>query len=88
MNYIIKTVQVLEDSNILLKGVTKTIKNETKKQKGGFLGMLLETLGASLLGNKLTGKGVGRAGYENKKGTGIVRAGYGNNMGFQCRLIF
>ena len=50
--------------------------------------MLLETLGASLLGNKLTGKGVGRAGYENKEGTGIVRAGYGNNMGFQCRLIF
>ena len=50
--------------------------------------MLLETLGASLLENKLKGKGVGRAGYENKKGKGIVSASYGNNMGFQCRLIF
>ena len=41
MNYIIKIVQALEDSNILIKGVTKTIKNETKEQKGGFLSMLL-----------------------------------------------
>ena len=47
---------------ILLKGVTKTIKNETKEQKGGFLSMLLGTLGASLLGNLLTGKGILRAG--------------------------
>ena len=46
----------------LLNAVTKTIKNETKKQKGGFLSMLLDTLGASLLGNLLTGKGVVRAG--------------------------
>ena len=53
MNYIIQILQVLEDSNILLKGVTKTIKNETKEQKGGFLSMLLGTLGASLLGNNL-----------------------------------
>ena len=51
MNDIMKIVQALEDSNILLKGVTKTIKNETKEQKGGFLSMLLGTLGASLLGN-------------------------------------
>ena len=77
MNDIIKIVQALEDSNILLKGVTKTIKNETKEQKGGFLSMLLGTLGASLLGNLLTGKGIIRAGsgdssYENKKGKGIV----------------
>ena len=56
MNDIMKIVQVLEDSNILLKGVTETIKNETKEQKGGFLGMLLGTLGASLLGNMLAGK--------------------------------
>ena len=56
MNDIMKIVQALEDSNILLKGVTKTIKNETKEQKGGFLGMLLDTLEASLLGNTLTGK--------------------------------
>ena len=46
-----KIVQALEDSNILLKGVTKTIKNETKEQKGGFLSMLLGASGASLLGN-------------------------------------
>ena len=82
MNYIIKTVQVLEDSNILLKGVTKTIKNETKKQKGGFLGMLLGTLGESLFGNMLAGKGVVRAGSGNKKGKGIVRAGYGYEIDF------
>ena len=82
MNDIIKTVQVLEDSNILLKGVTKTIKNETKEQKGGFLGMLLGTLGESLFGNMLARKEVVRAGSGNKKGKGIVRAGYGYKMDF------
>ena len=51
MTDILKVIQALEDSNILLKGVTKTIKNETKEQKGGFLSMLLGTLGASFLGN-------------------------------------
>ena len=51
MNDIIKIVQALEDSNVLLKGVTKTIKNKTKEQKGRFLSMLLGTLRASLLGN-------------------------------------
>ena len=61
MNDVIKIVQALEDPNILLKGVTKTIINETKEQKGGFLSMLLGTLGASLLGNLLTGKGIARA---------------------------
>ena len=65
MNDIIKIVQALEDSNILLKGLTNTIKNETKEQKGGFLSMLLGTLGVSLLGNLLTGKGIARAGYVN-----------------------
>ena len=81
MNDIMKIVQALEDSNILLKGVTKTIKNETKEQKGGFLSMLLGTLGASLLGNLLTGKGIERvgSGYHSKKGKGIVRPGYGNH---------
>ena len=76
-----KIVQALEDSNILLKGVTNTIKNETKEQKGGFLSMFLGTLGASLLGNLLTGKGIGRvgSGYHSKKGKGIVRADYGNH---------
>ena len=67
--------------NILLKGVTKTIKNKTKEQKGGFLSMLLSTLGASLLGNLLTGKGIVRAGTGNKKRKGIVRSGTGNKKG-------
>ena len=62
MNDIIKIVQALEDSNILLKGVTNTIKNETKEQKGGFLSMLLGTLGVSLLVNLLSGKRIVRAG--------------------------
>ena len=62
-----KIVQALEDSNILFKGVTKTIKNEAKEQRGGFLNMLLGTLGASLLGNSLSGKGIIRAGSGNKK---------------------
>ena len=57
-------VQALEDSNILLKGINKRIKNETKEQKGGFLGMFLGTLGASLLRNLLSGKGTLRAGEE------------------------
>ena len=67
MNDVMKNVQALEDSNILLKGVNKIIKNETKEQKGGFLSMLLGTLGASLLGNLLTGKGIVTAGTGNKK---------------------
>ena len=62
MNDIMKIVQALEDSNILLKGVTKAIKNEAKEQKSGCLSMLLGTLGATLLGNQLAGKGIGRAG--------------------------
>ena len=82
MNNIIKIVQAHEDSNILLKGVSNTIKNETKDQKGGFLSMCLGTLGATLLGNLLSGKGIAKAG----SGRGIVRAGYGdlsqNKKGF------
>ena len=81
MNDVIKIVQALEDSNILLKGVTETVKNETKKQQGGFLSMLLGTLGASLLGDLLTEKGFVRAGSGNDKGKGVVRAGSGNNKG-------
>ena len=64
-----KIVQALENSGILLKGVTKTVKNETKEHKGGFLSMLLGTLRASLFGNLLTGKGIVRA------GKGFLRAG-------------
>ena len=67
MNDIIKIVQTSEDQGILIKGVTKTIKNETKQQKGGFLSMLMGILGASLLGDilskgLLSGKGLYRAG--------------------------
>ena len=69
---IMKIIEALENSGILLKGVTKTIENETREQRGGFLSMLLGTLGASLLGNLLTGKGIIRA------GDGIVRAGEGS----------
>ena len=54
MKWEIKIVKSLEDYNILLKGVTETVQNEVKEQKGGFLSMLLGTLGASLLGNLLT----------------------------------
>ena len=72
---IIKIVKSLEDSGLLLKGVTKTVQNEVKEQKGGFFSALLGILGASLLGDLLIGKGIYRAG----KGKGTVRAGYGNN---------
>ena len=73
MNDIIKIIEALENSGILLKGISKTIENETKEQKGGFLSVLLGTLGASLLGNLLIGgKGMMRA------SEGIVRAGEGS----------
>ena len=67
MDDVMKIIKSLEDSGILLKGVTKTIKNETKEQKGGFLSMLLGILGASLLANLLSGKGIIRAGEGIKK---------------------
>ena len=79
---IMKIVQDLEDSNFLSKGVTKTIKNEAKEQKGGFLSMLLRTSGASLLGNILAGKEILRAGSGNKKKKEFVRAGYGKECVF------
>ena len=73
MKDITKIIEALQNSRILLKGVNKTIEKETKEQRGVFLSMLLETLGASLLGNLLTvGKGIMRA------GDGIVRAGEGS----------
>ena len=56
-----KIIQSLEKSGLLIKGVSETIKNETKEQKGGFLGMLLGTINVSLLGCLLTGKGAIRA---------------------------
>ena len=79
----IKIVKFLEDSGLLLKGVTETVQNEVKKQKGGFLSMLLGTLGASLLGNLLTGKGIYREGKGkgiNRTSEGVLRAGYGRAL--------
>ena len=75
MNDIMEIIQALEISNILIKGVTKTIKNQTKEEKGGLLIMLLGTLGASLLGTLLTWKG-------------IVRAGSGKNGIFNVASFF
>ena len=76
MDNILKIVKSLEDSGVLLKGVSETIQNEAKEQRGGFLSMLLGTLGACLLGDLLTknlsGKGTIRA------GEGAIRAGYGS----------
>ena len=81
---IIRIVKSLEYSGLLLKGDTETVENVINEWKGGFLSMLLGTLGASLLGNLLTGKGAiatsqRRGIYRAGKGKGIVRAGYGNN---------
>ena len=90
MNDIIKIDQALKDSTILLKGVTETIKNQTKEQKGRFLGTLVCTLGSILLGNLLPRKGIKRADYGyssssalcNNQGQGITRAGYGSKKIF------
>ena len=76
MDDILKIVKSLEDSGVLLKGVSETIQHEAKEQRGDFLSMLLGTLGASLLGDvlskDLSGRGVIRA------GEGTLRAGYGS----------
>ena len=96
MGDIIKIVKSLEDSSLLLKGVTETVQKEVKEQKGSFLIMLFGTLGAILLGNLLTGKGAiatsqGRGIYRagkgkgkgiNRAGEGVLRAGYGRKMNF------
>ena len=90
INDIIKIVKSLEDSGLLLKGVSETVQNEAKEQKGGFLSILLSILGATLLGNILAvreinrarkGQGRNRAGegaITTRQGRGIVRAGHGN----------
>ena len=97
---LIETVKALEDSGLLLKGVSETTQNEAKEQKGEFLSMLLGTLGVSLLGNILAWKGAiatNQGQGVNRAGEGIVRAGYGNKRiqktttknknNFKCRLI-
>ena len=76
MEDLIKIVKSLENSGLLLKGVTESVQNEAKEQKGGFLSLLLGTLGASLLGNLLAGKGINRA-WE-----GMVGAVEGNKSEF------
>ena len=93
MKDIIKIVKSLEDSGLLLKGVSETIQNEAKEKKERFLSMLVGTLGASLLGNILVGKGaiatsqgrgVNRASegvIAKRQGWGVIRAGYGNKKG-------
>ena len=68
MQDLLKTLKSLEDSGVLLKGVSETIKNEAKEQRGGFLSMLLGTLGASLLGDVLT---------KILSGRGVIRVGEG-----------
>ena len=90
MNDIMKIIEALENSGILLKGVSGTIENETKEQRGRFLGMLLGTLGASLLGNLLTGgKGVMRAGDRIvRAGDGIVRADEGSKKTPKFTITF
>ena len=84
MKDVLKIVKSFEDSGLLLEGVSETIKNQPKEQKGGFFSMLLGTLGASLLGNMLVGKGVIRAreatatvGYWSK-GSSIKRSSLKN----------
>ena len=76
MDDILEIVKSLEDSGVLLKGVIETIQNKAEEKRGGFLSMLLGTLGASLLGDLLTknlsDKGTIRA------GEGTIRAGYGS----------
>ena len=72
MKDIIKIVKSVEDSGLLLKGVSEIVQNEAREQKGGFLSMLLRALSASLLGNILASKEI------NKSGEGVIRAGYGN----------
>ena len=76
MEDLIKIVKPLEDSGLLINGVTELVQNEIKEQKGRFLSMLLGTLGASSLRTLLAGKGINRA------GEGIVRVGEGNKSDF------
>ena len=82
MKYIIRKFKSLEDSGLLIEGVSKKIQNEVKEQRGGTLSILLGTLGASLLGDILTSGGINRA------GEGIVRTVYGNKRQDQKKRIF
>ena len=83
---IVKIVKSLEDSGLLLKGVTEIVQNEVKEQKGGFLSTVLATLGANLLGDLLIGnikgKGILRA------VEGVLRAGYGRPLQNNNKMDF
>ena len=76
MNDIMQIIQALEERGIIVPGTSQTVSEEIQEQRGGFLGMLLGTLGASLLGNLLTGA-TGRGLYRNRnnRGKGVIRAG-------------
>ena len=74
MNDIMKIVQSIEESGLLIKGASETIKNEPKESNGGFFSILLCTLGASFLGKLITGKGVKRS---KIPGQGVMRASEG-----------
>ena len=82
MENIIKIIKYLEDFVLLLKGVSETVQSEAKEIKRGFLSMLLDTLGASLLGNILTGRGI------NRPGEGVARAGYGRRFSKNKKMDF
>ena len=79
MKYIIKIVKSLQDSILLLEGVSETIQTKAKEQRGVFNSMLLGTLGTSLLGNILAGREINRA------GEGVFTDGYGNKKGQKTR---
>ena len=72
MQDLLKIIKSLENSGVLLDGITETVKNEVEEQRGGFLSTLLNVLGSSILDNILSGKGIIRAGEET------IRAGYGS----------
>ena len=82
MKDILKIVKSLKDFGVLLKGVSETIKDDAKEQKGGFLSMLFGILSASLLNSMLTGKGVIRAGERT------IRAGYRSRRSLLKKLRF
>ena len=86
MKETIKIVTTVKDSSLLPEGVSKTIQSEVKKQRGRFLSMLLGTLGANLLGDILTDKGINRAGEGHGQTT--VSAAFGSNSRSEKKNVF
>ena len=87
MDDIMKIVKSLEDSGLLTKGVSETVKNEAKEQSGGFLSLLLGTLGASLLEHLLTGNGVKRSKTLVTRGNILGRGVIGGKEIEQARIL-